>query len=149
MNDKSKRMILDKYTKLHRVWRWLPAITWMLVIFLLSARTGHEIDQALPFFQRFFPWITDFNWGHYLSYFILAATFDFAFGRFSRTIWGKILIVVLCGFYGVTDEWHQSFIGGRMMDWLDLRNDVIGAIWWVVIISFPFIQKYWTKMTNY
>lgn len=32
-----------------------------------------------------------------------------------------------CSFYGVTDEWHQSFVIGRTPDVLDWLADTIGA----------------------
>src|SRR5690606_40821962 len=61
--------------------RFIPALVWMGVIFYLSSKTGDELDSVLPFIQRYFPFIADFNWGHYVSYFVLAMTFDFAFAE--------------------------------------------------------------------
>ncbi|GKU78460.1 VanZ family protein [Paenibacillus sp. L3-i20] len=125
--------------------RFLPAILWMAVIFILSSRTGDELGSVLPLFQKWFPWMTDFNWGHFVSYFILAATLDFGFGARSERLFMKIVIIVLCGLYGVTDEIHQSFVGGRMMDMTDVRNDLIGATIWVIAGSIPFIRRVWRK----
>lgn len=39
-----------------------------------------------------------------------------------------VLAFVLATAYGVTDEWHQSFVPGRHPDWDDLRADAIGAL---------------------
>lgn len=128
--------------------RFLPAFIWMGVIFWLSSKTGDEIGSVLPLFQKFFPGMQDFNWGHYVSYFILAATLDYGFGRRSEGVFYKALIIVLCGLYGVTDEYHQSFVGGRMMDMMDVRNDMIGAAVWTIFVSVPPVGKKWRAWTT-
>jgi len=129
-----------------KISRFIPMVLWMTVIFILSSRTGDEVNTALPFFQSFMPWITDFNWGHYVAYFILALTMDYALGaRAERIVW-KAAIIVFCGLYGVSDEWHQSFVGGRMMDSMDVRNDMIGAACFVVLTAVPPIKKMWPKV---
>jgi len=127
--------------------RWIPSILWMALIYYLSSRTGDEINTILPFFQKFLPFIQDFNWGHFVSYFILAMTFDFAFGKKSTQWRYKLIIVLLCTLYGATDEIHQYYVGGRMMDWYDLRNDCIGATLWVLLIKIPYFQKVWKKLS--
>ncbi|REK77845.1 VanZ family protein [Paenibacillus paeoniae] len=128
-----------------RMIRFIPAVLWMAVIFALSSRTGDELNTVLPFFQKFFPGMTDFNWGHFVSYFILAAALDYGFGSRSDRLYMKIVIVLLCGLYGVSDEYHQSFVGGRMMDIIDVRNDMIGAAVWVIVVSIPFVRKGWRR----
>lgn len=35
--------------------------------------------------------------------------------------------VGFCSLYGVTDEWHQSFVAGRSSDSLDWLADTLGA----------------------
>lgn len=127
--------------------RWIPAIVWMGVIFYLSSRTGDELNTLLPFFQTFLPFMQDFNWGHFVSYFILAMTFDFAFGSRSSKWNYKLYIVLLCTIYGVTDEFHQYYVGGRMSDWLDVRNDFIGATLWVLLVKIPFVYAIWKKLS--
>ena len=44
--------------------------------------------------------------------------------------------VLFCLFYGMTDEWHQSFVPGRDADWMDLVADTMGAIIAMGFISF-------------
>ncbi|WP_042160016.1 VanZ family protein [Paenibacillus gorillae] len=132
-------------TRLAGVLRFIPAVIWMAVIFMLSSRTGDEVGSLLPFFQQFFPSMESFDWGHYVSYFVLAAAIDFGIGkRADRLVW-KVAIVLLCGLYGVTDEYHQSFVGGRTPDIMDIRNDMIGAAVWVLLISIPPLRKLWRK----
>lgn len=132
-------------------WRWLrflPAVLWMSVIFVLSSRTGEEINTVLPLFQRLFPYMTGFNWGHYVSYFILAMTLDFGIGPRAERLGMKVVIVLICGLYGVTDEFHQSFVGGRMMDAMDVRNDIIGAVVWTFIVAIPPIRRIWRRVIS-
>jgi VanZ family protein len=35
--------------------------------------------------------------------------------------------VAIASFYGVTDEWHQSFVAGRSSDVFDWLSDTIGS----------------------
>lgn len=129
-----------------RLIRFIPALVWMAVIFALSSRTGDEVGSVLPLFQKLFPNMTDFNWGHFVSYFILAATFDYGFGSRSDKLVMKIAIVLLCGLYGVTDEYHQLFVDGRMMDMMDVRNDMIGAAVWTILVSIPVVRRKWRRI---
>lgn len=57
----------------------------------------------------------------------------------------KAAIVLLCGLYGVTDEFHQSFVGGRMPDMMDIRNDMIGALFWTLLIAIPPLRRLWRR----
>ncbi|MUT66775.1 VanZ family protein [Paenibacillus sp. NEAU-GSW1] len=132
--------------KLSSVLRFIPAAVWMAVIYSLSSQTGDEVSTLLPFFQRFFPAMTSFDWGHYVSYFILAAALDFGLGRKADKLGWKIGIVLICGLYGVTDEYHQSFVGGRMTDWHDIRNDMIGSAVWTAFIAIPPLRRKWRKL---
>ncbi|MFC4778399.1 VanZ family protein [Paenibacillus sp. GCM10023252] len=133
-------------SRLRRWLRVLPAIAWMAVIYVLSAQTGDEISSLLPFLQQFFPSMTSFNWGHYVSYFILAMTFDYALSRRADRWHGRVLIILLCGLYGVSDEVHQSYVGGRMMDLYDIRNDMIGAAVWTIISAVPPVRRLWHRL---
>jgi Predicted integral membrane protein len=132
----------------NRLLRFAPAAIWMGVIFYLSSRTGDEIGAVLPLFQKVFPAMSDFNWGHFVAYFILAGTLDYGFGPRSERIGMKLAIIVLCGLYGVTDEYHQSFVGGRMMDAADVRNDIIGAALWTIFAALPPVRRRWRRISG-
>ncbi|MFC4100953.1 VanZ family protein [Paenibacillus xanthanilyticus] len=131
-----------------RLLRFLPAFLWMGVIFLLSSRTGDEMNTFLPWFQALFPAMSGFDWGHFVAYFILAVAFDYGFGRSSDRLSFKLLIVLLCLLYGVSDEYHQSFVGGRSPDIHDLRNDMIGAALAVIFLAVPFVRRQWRKWAS-
>ncbi|WP_270172084.1 VanZ family protein [Paenibacillus sp. SYP-B4298] len=139
----------ERNTKgLAKLLRWLPAVLWMSVIFWLSSRTGEELGSVLPLFQLLLPMMESFDWGHFVAYYILALTYAYGFGRRSQS-WGmKLLIILLCLLYGVTDEYHQSFVDDRTPDIADLRNDTIGAALAMLSLQLPFVRKAWRKIVD-
>jgi hypothetical protein len=110
-----------------RLWRWLPAIGCMVVIFILSHRSGEQLDSWLPHFQHWLPWLESFDPMHYAAYFVLALAIAYGFGAVAFSWRGCLWIIAISFFYGMTDEWHQSFVPNRSADLLDLWHDVIGA----------------------
>lgn len=132
----------------NRFIRWSPCLIWMAVIFSLSQQTGSDLNTFLPFFQRFFPQMQSFDWGHFAAYFLLALAFLWAFGG-SQPDWRlKLLTVLFCLLYGLTDEFHQTFVPGRTADWHDLRNDGIGAALAMLAVSLPPIARLYAKLPH-
>lgn len=139
--------VAGSVVEIHRSkWRFVPAIAVMTVIFIFSSRTGDDLNSVLPWFQELFPGMKSFDWGHFAAYFILALAVDYGFGARGDSWKGKLLIVVICGLYGVTDEYHQSFVGGRSPDIYDIRNDCIGAAIAVLTVALPVIRKRWRRI---
>jgi VanZ family protein len=63
-----------------------------------------------------------------VAYLILSILFYWALYPFrSGKVDIRLISIGLCFLYGISDEWHQSFVPGRMPDLLDIVNDVIGA----------------------
>ncbi|MEK8129882.1 VanZ family protein [Paenibacillus filicis] len=126
-------------------WRWLPSILWMAVIFYSSSRTGDDLGGWLDEIRLFLPWMEGFDWGHFISYFVLALTYLWGI-RPRRAGWAvKALVVLLCVLYGVTDEFHQSFVPGRTPDIADIRNDGIGALLAMLVVSIPKFSRYFER----
>ncbi len=50
---------------------------------------------------------------------------DYLNGR--RTTKSHHLAYHLCVLYGISDEWHQSFVLGRTATWRDVGFDTLGA----------------------
>jgi VanZ family protein len=122
-----------------RVWTrrlalWGPLAAWMIAIYGFSSEsdplpslTNHIWDKAL----------------HASGYFLLGLLACRAVaGEGARPlkalIWGALIGTA----YGITDEWHQSFVPHRTMDVLDWCADTIGSTlgsamaaavvaWWV------------------
>lgn len=99
---------------------WLPSFFWMGVIFYLSGRTGGQLSSMFPFLK-------DFNWGHFLAYFILSALYYYALAATTSLKNVPFWAVFLSLLYGITDEYHQSFVPSRTPELTDIGNDVIGA----------------------
>ena len=101
--------------------RWAPAVLWAAVIFTLSSMSGLPAPPS---------GFTDKH-AHVVTYGVLCALVvwgltDRAPGR---TTWSvSAVAAVLATLYGVSDEWHQSFVPGRDVSVLDLAADASGAV---------------------
>ena len=108
---------------------WAPAIGWAMVLFLLSSLS----DSDLSSFAFSFPF--DDKVMHLALYSVLGGTLQF--GRLSSNSglahWTVIAIGII---YGVSDEWHQSFVPGRNPSAADLLADTMG-----VLVGYAF--TYW------
>ena len=91
-----------------RYGRYVPAAAVMITIFILSSRTGDQMDSWLPWAQKWVPFLTDFNPMHYVAYFGLALALAFGLGRLSFTWPGCIANVAICVVYGLTDELEMT-----------------------------------------
>ncbi|NOU95263.1 hypothetical protein GC093_18830 [Paenibacillus sp. LMG 31456] len=121
--------------------RWLPCIIWMGVIYYLSSQTGDDLGGWLDTIQLWIPFMKGFDWGHFVSYFVLALLYAWGLGINRLTLWKKIFVVLLCTLYGITDEFHQSFVPNRTPDVMDLRNDAIGATLAMLFVTIPAVRK--------
>jgi len=128
-------------------WRWAPAVLCMAAIFVSSSRTGDQLDSVLPWVQRWLPFLSDFNPMHYVAYFVLGLTVAYGLGRRAGTAAGVLINVAVCVLYGLTDEWHQSFVPMRSPDPLDLLHDFIGAAVasLLVLALFPLFNRRRTR----
>ena len=75
---------------------------------------------------------------HALVYGVLALTVLFAIPeeRYRRNPWlASLLVVVFCLLFGISDEYHQSFVPYRTPSVPDLGADTIGA---VIVVSLWF-----------
>jgi len=103
------------------VLRILAAMGWMCLIFLISAQ------RTVPQPPGITPAITS-NLGHFSVYFVLAILIWWVlegFGLEGRRRW--LLAFGLTVLYGLSDEWHQSYVPGRQPDILDVMVDALGA----------------------
>ncbi len=108
---------------------WIPAVATAALIALLS----HQPDTGLP---EGFP----DKPAHFFEYAFFTMTLVYGFSRgfdFRRRSRGRIVAaVLLASAYGVTDEWHQSFVGrdASVADWLaDTSGAVVAGVaaWWL------------------
>ena len=102
------------------LWVWCPVVLLMAVIFVLS---------SLPDMPAPPGGLSDVS-AHAIVYAELGILMARALadarrrGVTGRTIAGAIVVTAL---YGVTDEYHQSFVAGRFADVRDVVADAVGA----------------------
>lgn len=101
---------------------WLPPLAWMGVIFYLSAQpqlpTAPEplMDALLK------------KGGHFMAYALLALLWWRALSRGKKTDRTTLaLAFVIAVLYGLSDEFHQSFVPGRHPSPWDVLIDAAGA----------------------
>lgn len=98
-----------------------PALACMAAIFALSSRS--TLPKPASISSEVFSIA-----GHLGAYFVLAICLWWALG-FVRVEPTTRLWLAFAGsvLYGISDEWHQSFVPGRVPDWRDVLTDAIGA----------------------
>jgi VanZ family protein len=102
------------------LWLWLPVALDAALIFYLSSIPRLPSPPG-PFSDKHF---------HFVSFAVLATLLvrAFASGRVRGiTTRVAVLAFALATFYGVTDEFHQSFVPGRTSALDDLAADALGA----------------------
>jgi VanZ family protein len=73
---------------------------------------------------------------HLLAYSIMGLLAWRNFRHYVKTpIWLTIASIAFSSLYGISDEWHQSFVPGRMADALDWLADTIGSTITVIILT--------------
>ena len=87
-----------------QIFKWLPALLMMLIIFFVSARSASE----LPLFGWADAMIK--KGGHMIGYALLALLYWRAFDLKKEKRGVAWLLALM---YAVTDEFHQSFVPGR------------------------------------
>ena len=101
------------------MWLWLPVVLYMIGIFVASS----IVDPPMP------TNVTDISL-HEIVYFGLTLLLIRALS--SATWSGVTMTTLIVAFviavaYGVSDEWHQTFVPTRQADMRDLRADALGA----------------------
>ena len=93
--------------------RLYPALAalWAAVIFAASSQPGSAVGLPSPWDKL----------AHMLAYAVLA----WLLRKSGLSPFWAIALAVL---YGVSDEWHQSFVPGRFCDATDLLADAAGAL---------------------
>ncbi len=105
---------------------WALPLLYMALIFVVSS-----LEQP-PFPMPEFEWFTIDKLYHFIEYAILGGLVARAFLKAkpsvvpSQLVWG--LAAVLSILYGASDEWHQTFVPGRLATVADWVADVLGSI---------------------
>lgn len=89
---------------------------WMSVIYRFSALPGTDVPGKYGALA------------HFLEYAVLGALLWFAFDTGSHGFSVIAVAVIAASAYGVSDEFHQFFVPGRVPDIADWGVDTIGAL---------------------
>ena len=112
---------------------WGAVILWSAVIFTMSSIPGSNLPGG-------------YSWqGHLTEYAIFSALLFFAIRLDRPPLQAAILAVLIASVYGVTDEFHQSFVPLRTPDPLDWLTDTAGAAIAVGLILFGIGYRVRTK----
>jgi VanZ family protein len=101
--------------------RWFVVVFWMSVIFMLSSIPSLHVPFAhsYDFLLRKLAYIGE--------YAILTIAFSWAFEMYTssrRRAW--LLAALAATLYAISDEWHQTWIFGRLGSFKDVGIDTIG-----------------------
>jgi len=114
---------------LSRQTRWIPAASWMALIFVLSMQQFPDTES------RGAGWGIASNGYHCFEYGVLALFLALFAPR--EQGWPRLReretrwIVALAVLYGLSDEIHQHFVPTRNSSVLDLGSDAVGA--WLAV----------------
>lgn len=101
-----------------RLLYWVPVVLYMGVIFYFSSKTGSQVQLPTPDYiahgAEYFglSWLVRWAWSGSLN------------SKPEQAYWLAILFSFI---YGISDEFHQSFVPGRSPDVMDLLADTVGA----------------------
>ncbi len=100
--------------------RWLPSLALMSIIFILSSQSDIP-GPPDPLLNRVFK-----KSGHAIGYGMLAISYARAL---ADTGVRQSLLLALCFaiLYGISDEWHQTFVPNRFGSPFDVLIDTFGA----------------------
>ncbi len=105
---------------------WVPVVLYMGLIFAVSS-----LEQP-PLPVPEFEWVTIDKLYHFVEYAILGGLLAMAFVNASprrlpkQWRWGAAVVISIL--YGASDEWHQTFVPGRLATVADWVADALGAI---------------------
>ena len=90
------------------------------MIFWLSGRESIPAPDLFPHMDKLY---------HAGAYLVMGI---FAWRCFKHSIKSPVLLsiasIMFCSLYGLSDEWHQSFVAGRCADINDWFADSLGAV---------------------
>ena len=132
---------MTKRTKL--ILSWMAVVLWAAFIFFMSAHTGADLDDGTGLTAVIKRWLVSLAApvfgpdtdvvsvaAHFAEYLAFGALLFHALWRTAPEQRRGLLVVaavLIASLYGVTDEFHQSFVPGRLCDPADWLTDTLGA----------------------
>ena len=107
-----KRLILAPSQQLHQLFLFLYCV----LVFWVSHQPSVPMLHLLPHFDKII---------HATTYFVMACLAWACFSHYPKKTCYQT--VFFCMLFGATDEWHQSFVIGRLAAPYDWAADILGA----------------------
>jgi len=127
MTQQNKRFFFDQF----------PAFVWAGVIFYVSSIPGDKLPHIVHYFNDKF-----LHTVFFCIFGILIYRFLNSFQSPDIFRWKNIVIeILIVSMYGVSDEFHQSFVPGRTVDVKDATADAFGGLLAALVIYFYFRWK--------
>lgn len=108
--------------------RTLPLWLCMAIIFYFSSKS--TTPSAINWF------VGADKVAHFLAFFGLALcacySIPFQYWKSKTRLWFLVVFVFSC-IYAASDEFHQSFVPGRLVSWKDWLADVFGSLTAIII----------------
>jgi len=113
----------------------IAAVVWATVIFVASSVTLETTAEPLPEGDK----IVHIAFYAILAYFLLCG-WCVAKNKILRK---KEVVVVLAVIilYGISDEFHQSFVPGRQPSWHDVLADGVGGLLGLLVLGLQLQRK--------
>ncbi len=127
--DRSNAVAPTPLRTLVAVASWAAVLGWMWLIFYVSRNPpSQDTVGDLPLIRLLPQW--SLQWVYHGGAFAGLSILTYVALRVSVT-WEPLAVAfvsfVVALLYGISDEWHQSFIGGRDADIHDVGRDALGA----------------------
>lgn len=104
------------------------AVAWMALIFFLSSQEKLPTTAGMP------PDIAAIA-GHFVAYSVIAIFIRVAIGGLQPGRRADVIAIALATLYGISDEFHQSFVPGRDSSVFDVAIDLLGASAGVIALN--------------
>lgn len=144
--------------KLVSVLGCILTVSWMLVIFYFSSKSGTALENHKSFLLNFMIRIFQGNrfssypldeqseivkrysfyiskTAHFLEYGILCYFCFLIFFYLKKYYLRYIISLIICLLYAFSDEYHQTFSSGRTPRALDVMIDFLGAVAMVLLLE--------------
>ncbi|HUI28576.1 MAG TPA: VanZ family protein [Candidatus Acidoferrales bacterium] len=115
----------------------LPVLIWMAFIFTLSSIPGSTLAKIEFPYAHLIAHATLYGILYYLCYRALDHYY-LRLGKFGHIV-VFIFAFLVVGVYGMSDEYHQSFVPGRTEELKDLLIDLSAAL--IVLVGIAIIKK--------
>ena len=119
---------------------WALVVAWAAFIFYMSSNTGDDLSHGSGIFSGIYQALKDLqaqvlgpdadainSVAHFCEYTVFGALWTNALSCHMPLRRACLLAIACASLYGVTDEFHQLFVPGRMCDPVDWVVDTAGG----------------------